>query len=217
MIDKVNASSEQYQEYWKGQKARSERRTHKAMSPIFDKSWRRVSGDMLDVLNTRRYLKEEDSSRRLRLVKKDPKIKQIDNVIISNGEKSLNALFANQEPHYNEEIPYVLKYLYPLLKKGEIKTPPMGDAEITKMRNKPFLGATFKQWISVNTQNALKAWRGAFRRVMTETGEVSRETLLIAELKKIFDRQERDNKNIMVNSQNEVSRKAQADLEGAIW
>ena len=85
-INDLYPSQKEYEDYFKGQQRRGNARSKAAISPIFTKARDKVTTDILEVLNDRRYLKITDSAKRLKAVKRDPKMKQVEAYIIKAGE-----------------------------------------------------------------------------------------------------------------------------------
>ena len=217
-VKSLYPSDEQYAEYWTAQKKRAQARVNKSLEPMFDKAKLSCTDAILGTLGNRRYIKEQDLNRRLRLIKRDPKLKQIENTIKRLGEKSLQALYENQNPHYKEEVQSVAEILYPVYYSiGSFTNVSLTGKEQVEVRNKPFQGYKFNELININTQNAIKSWGNNFRQVMSRQDDVSREALLVKAVKKLLDKQLNQNKVVMENSQIEISRKAQKDVEVAIW
>ena len=210
-----------YDTYWKGQQSRAKVRANATLKPVFMSARDRITTDLLGVLNGRNYLRISDPRKRLIAVKRDPKIKQVERIIIDANKRSLQGIFDNLPLHYDEEIPMICKRLYPEFDKiGECKAT-LNESEVVGMRQEPFLGRTYREWIKINNDNAVKQWNSAFRSVMTgeirTENQVSRDTQLVTKTRAILDTNERRNMTVFNNAMIQVSRKAQADLEVAIW
>ena len=211
----------EYDQYWESQQRRAKGLANSAISPIYVNARDRVTTDALGVLNNRKYLRIENPRRRLIAVKRDPKIKQVEKVIIRAAEQSLNAIFNNLAPSYEVEVMQACKVLYPEFDKIGNCNVTVSKAEQAQMRQEPFLGRTYREWNIINRDNAIKQWHSQFRQVMTgeirtETA-VSRDVQLVQAMRKILNTQESKTKTLFNNAMIQVSRKAQADLEGAIW
>jgi hypothetical protein len=213
--------SSDYDQYWRGQQRRAKARANSAISPIFMAARDRITTDMLSVLNNRRYLKINNPRKRLVAVRRDSKIKQVEQIIRDANQKSLQAIFDNLGPHYEEEVPMICKTLYPWTEQIGACTANLSEREEVALRQEPYLGRTYREWIAINTQNAVKQWNSQFRAVMT--GEIrtdkqaSRDTQLVAAARGLLNTNESHNKTIFNNGMIQVSRQAQFDVEAAIW
>ena len=217
----IYPGSKEYDTYWRGQARRAKTRANKYISPIFLRARDKVTTNALEVLNNRRYLKIDDARKRLIAVKRDPKIKEIESIIIQAADSSLAAIFENLPLHYSEEVPMICKTLYPWTEQiGGCKAS-LNAKEVAQMRQEPFLGRTYREWNIINRNNAIKAWNNAFRAVMTgdirTENKVSRDSQLVAEARKALNTQESRTKTLFENAMIQVSRQAQVDVEGAIW
>ena len=210
----------EYDKYWKGQKKRAQARVKDSISPLFTTARDRITTDMLSVLNNRRYLAISDLRKRMIAVKRDPKIKQVEEIIISVNNKSLMEIYKNQEAHYKEEVPNVCDDIYPW-SPFSCKADPLSNKEINDLKLTPFLGSTFKEWIDNNSADAVKQWNNKFRSIMIgdirSATAVSRDVQLVQSARNILNTNESRNSTIFENAMIEVSRKAQADVQGAIW
>lgn len=210
----------EYREYWKGQKRRASARANASISPIFVSARDRITTNVLEVVNNRRYLKIEDPRRRMARVKQDPKMREIESIIVAANDRSLISLYANQEPHYKEEVPMVCKHLYPWWP-GDCTADPLTKTELNTLKFTPFMGNTWREWIKINQNDALKVWRSSFRSIMggdiRSTNAVSRDVQLVQSARSIINTNESRNITIFENAMIEVSRKVQLDVEAAIW
>jgi len=219
-------TEEQYDQYWAGQARRSQARANSAIDPIFAKYRDKITTDLLDVLNNRRYLKIQDPKKRLRAVRRDPKLQQVSAIILKANEESLQAIYDNFDPHYQEEVPMICKRLYPWWP-GDCTAEPLNNKELTTLASEPFLGRTWRSWIlgepklDGNAQQAQKRWESEFRAVMS--GEirtdksVSRDVQLVRSARNIMTTNQSRNKTVFENAMITTARKALADVEGAIW
>ena len=217
----IYPTKEDYESYWTGQQRRSKRRADTAISPIFSDARDRVTGNTLAALNNRRYLRIDDPRRRLVAVRRDPKISQIEGIIARAAHRSLQSIFDNLGPHYEEEIPMICKDLYPWTDEIGSCSASLSKRELAGMRQEPFLGRTYREWIIINRNNAIKSWNNAFRAVMigdirTEN-KVSRDAQLVTEIRKILNTQESRTKTVFENAMIQTSRKGQVDVEAALW
>lgn len=221
-------TEEEYRDYWSGQARRAKARTNAAISPIFVTARDKVTTDTLAVLNDRRYLRIKDPRKRLKKVKNDPKMQQVELVIQRAGELSLQAIYRNLEPHYIEEVPMICKKLYPWTEALDgCDAQPLTKGELFKMRTLPYLGRTYKSWLlgepklDGTVQLAQKKWISDFRAIMNgnirSPTAVSRDVQLVQAIRSILDTNELRNKTVMENAMIQVSRKAQVDVEEAIW
>ena len=217
----IYPDSTDYDTYWKGQQRRAKARTNATISPIFLDARDRVTTNLLGVLNSRRYLRIDNPRKRLVAVRRDPKIKQVENIIRQANGSSLQGIFDNLSPHYIEEVPMICDTLYPWTTKiGGCKAD-LSEKEEAGMRQEPYLGRTYREWIVINTQNAVKQWNSKFRSVMVgeirTENQVGRSSQLITELRGILNTNERQNKTVFNNGMIQVSRQAQFDVEQSIW
>ena len=97
----------------------------------------------------------------------------------------------------------------------------LSEKEEASMRQEPYLGRTYREWIAINTQNAVKQWNSSFRSVMVgeirTENQVGRASQLIVSLRGILNTNESQNKTIFNNAMIQVSRQAQFDVEMGIW
>lgn len=213
-------TEQQYRDYWAGQTRRARARANSAITPIFANARDRITTDLLDVLNNRRYLKIKDPKKRLQKVKRDPKIQQVSAIIIRANEQALQSIYDNFEPHYMEEVPMICKKLYPWLP-ADCEASPLTKKELANLRLEPFLGQTWRDWIKGNTQSAVQQWEKRFKAIMsgeirTETA-VSRDVQLVQEARAILNTNESRDKTVFENGMITTARKAIRDMEFAIW
>jgi len=215
--------------YWNGHRRRSASRINKTIGIIFTDARDKVTRNILEALNNRRYLKIKDPKKRLRVVKNDPKMKQVDAIILQANIKSLNAIYKNFEPSYKVEVPAVCRDLYPWYP-GQCKPEKLTKKELANLTTEPYEGRTWHSWIlgeggeqplDGNMQLAQKKWRGDFRATMTgeirtETA-VSRDVQLVQAARSVLDVNENRNNTIFENSDITVARKAMRDVEIALW
>lgn len=217
----IYPTQENYNAYWSGQQRRAKARANAAISPIFMQARDKITTDVLAVLNTRRYLKIENPRKRLVAVKRDPKIKQIEDIIRKANADSLQAIFDNLGPHYGEEVPMICKRLYPWTDEIGGCTATLSDRELASMRQEPFMGRTYREWVAINTAEAVKQWNSQFRSVMNgeirTVNQASRDTQLVSAARNILNTNESRSKTVFNNAMIQVSRKAQEDVERAIW
>lgn len=207
-------------EYWQGNPSRCKKYVAR-LSPVFDNARSRVNKNMLEVLNDRRYKKIIDPVKRMKLVNRDPKMKQVDNIIFRTGKKSLQIIQEAQPEVYNEEAPLQAKC-------WDKSTPNWASFTVGDITNKelqeimlqPYLGKTYKQWamgynvyddegkfkgcVAGYTQNAIKSWESSFRAVQNgkiqKVGQVQSDVQLLSDAHKALDTMESRSKTVMENA-----------------
>ena len=100
-INDLYPSQKEYADYFKGQHRRGNARSKSAISPIFTKARDKVTTDILEVLNDRRYLKITDQAKRLKAVKRDPKM-NISKLSIHQTAKHFGEPMVNASHHSKE-------------------------------------------------------------------------------------------------------------------
>jgi hypothetical protein len=223
VADKFYPTEADVREFWSGHKRRSKARANAAISPLFASARDKITTNLLEVLNNRRYLKIKDPKKRLRRVKADPKMQQVNSIIWDANEKSLQAIYDNFQPAYDSEVPAVCRDLYPWVEEdfGSCEANDLTKKELANLRLEPFLGQTWTEWIKGNAKLAVDQWEKRFKSVMSgeirsETA-VSRDVQLVREARNILNTNESRNKTIFENSDITVARKAMRDVEVALW